>query len=399
VTTIRIALPLVTDPALLAELEKQAVYVSPHVRSLGVDRLPDGSTVLAVDCDDAQRAATEDKLRRYVKAMTSSAPPLPTVQLVRTGPEVPAVIDVYAELKQRRWVTELGPGQVALSGPALALAAVLDRCFADLATARFGAAEMAYPVLIPTAVLARCGYFRSFPQSVSVVSHLHEDFDIIEAFRQDNADADDLRVSGGDQFAPAVAALAPSVCYHCYHALEQTRLPEAGSVITAAGHCFRYESKNLTGLDRLWDFTMREIIFVGAEHWVVAMRERAVAAVAALLDRWNFASVFESASDPFFATTLRHAASWQLSQALKYEIRAPIEPTPPNRARTLAVGSFNLHGSFFGRTFDIRLADGSPAFTGCVGFGIERLVLAIFAQHGLSPERWPAPLRIPPVER
>ncbi len=384
-----------TDPALLAELEKQAVYVSPSVRSVRLDRGGDGTT-LTVDCDDAQQGDTEDKLRRYVKTMISSAPPLPTVQLLRTGPsapELPELTDAYMELKARHWVTELGPGQVALSGPAQALARLLDRCFAELASSHFGATEVAYPILIPTSVLARCGYFRSFPQSVSVVSHLHEDFDTIEAFRQDNAEADELRVSRGDLFAPAKAALAPSVCYHCYHALERTRVPATGRIVTATGRCFRYESKNLTGLDRLWDFTMREIIFIGAESWVADMRERAVAAVAALLNAWNLASAIESASDPFFATTLRHAASWQISQALKYEIRVPIEPTPPNRTRTLAVGSFNLHGSFFGRTFDIQLADGSPAFTGCVGFGIERLVLAIFAQYGMRPDRWPAALR------
>ena len=45
--------------------------------------------------------------------------------------------------------------------------------------------------------------------------------------------------------------------------------PEAGSSperrgSTAAGHCFRYESRNIRGLERLWDFTMREIIYCGA---------------------------------------------------------------------------------------------------------------------------------------
>jgi len=35
-------------------------------------------------------------------------------------------------------------------------------------------------------------------------------------------------------------------------------------VITAMGKCFRYESSNLSGLERLWDFNMREIVFCRA---------------------------------------------------------------------------------------------------------------------------------------
>ena len=47
----------------------------------------------------------------------------------------------------------------------------------------------------------------------------------------------------------------------------------------------------------------------------------------------------------------------------------------------------------FGHVFDIRTAAGECAHTGCIGFGVERVVIALFKQHGLAPERWPEAVR------
>ncbi len=55
--------------------------------------------------------------------------------------------------------------------------------------------------------------------------------------------------------------------------------------------------------------------------------------------------------------------------------------------------SFNYHRDHFGTTWDIRLPDGSPAHTGCVAFGMDRLAVAMFATHGPKLDKWPAPVR------
>jgi hypothetical protein len=57
---------------------------------------------------------------------------------------------------------------------------------------------------------------------------------------------------------------------------------------------------------------------------------------------------------------------------------------------SIAAASFNLHESFFGKAFDIRLPDGSSASSGCVAYGIERWLLAFLAAHGTSARAWPA---------
>ena len=58
----------------------------------------------------------------------------------------------------------------------------------------------------------------------------------------------------------------------------------------------------------------------------------------------------------------------------------------------LAVASFNLHGFNFTRSFRISV-NGTETVTGCVGFGLERMVLAFLSQYGLESSRWPEEVR------
>ena len=58
-----------------------------------------------------------------------------------------------------------------------------------------------------------------------------------------------------------------------------------------------------------------------------------------------------------------------------------------------ALASFNHHLDHFGSTYGIELADGSTAHTACLGFGHERIVLALLRTHGLDPEAWPAEVK------
>jgi seryl-tRNA synthetase len=66
---------------------------------------------------------------------------------------------------------------------------------------------------------------------------------------------------------------------------------------------------------------------------------------------------------------------------------------PVANAQPTACLSFNYHQDHFAHTWGVRLADGGPAHTGCVGFGLERIALALFRHHGLQPQAWPAEVR------
>jgi seryl-tRNA synthetase len=183
------------------------------------------------------------------------------------------------------------------------------------------------------------------------------------------------------------AALRPAVCLPVYRALEGTSLPEGGLTITTTGKAFRYESSNMEGIQRLWDFSMREIVFVGSARFVQEQRARVVDAVTSLMEDWDLAFRLVSASDPFFATVRGTKALWQRTRALKYEVLVDVG------AGAVAAGSINFAGTLFGDAFRIRTDEGEIATTACVGFGLERLVLALFSQHGFEPGRWPRAMR------
>jgi seryl-tRNA synthetase len=57
------------------------------------------------------------------------------------------------------------------------------------------------------------------------------------------------------------------------------------------------------------------------------------------------------------------------------------------------VASFNYHHDHFAATYGLELDAGGVAHTACVGFGHERIVLALLARHGLEPAQWPASVR------
>jgi hypothetical protein len=295
-----------------------------------------------------------------------------------------------------RWdgVHQLGTGQVALEGLPLRLYRYFDR-----ALAAFGDPWRAEPVLTPTLIpsgaLAKCDYFRSFPHNVTFACHLVEDADRIADFRARHQQRDDLDEKAlGDMGTPE-ACLSPAVCYHVYHMNRDRTIPASGLVYGVCGKCFRYESKNMTGLLRLWDFTMREVVFLGNREGVLRHREQSIEMVSRFLDEHRLAGEIRTASDPFFIAPDAVAKTYfQLSSETKYEISLML----PDDVR-LAVGSHNYHTDFFGRAFNVDVEGAGPMHSVCVAFGLERWVHAFLVQHGTDPEQWPDPVRSAPEIR
>ncbi|MFH1130819.1 MAG: aminoacyl--tRNA ligase-related protein, partial [Pseudomonadota bacterium] len=179
---------------------------------------------------------------------------------------------------------------------------------------------------------------------------------------------------------------SPAVCYHTYSSMKGSKL-EQGRTVTAVGKCFRYESSNMIGLERLWDFSMREIVFIGPSEWVVDRRKASIERFSGILEELGVDCTIETANDPFFVQDYATKTYYQLRGDLKFEIRMNVEPE-----RSIAVGSFNLHDNFFGKAFDICCKE-KEVDTGCTAFGLERLVFALFCQHGFEPSEWPKLMR------
>jgi seryl-tRNA synthetase len=389
-TFIAVDLKKVITPDLAADIVKQGAYISPDIASVKIEE-----NVLRCEVHSGAELVTlQDKVERFVDLMVSLYRRMPQ-KVLHTRSRVdqaPLETSVYSKLIEKGWVKELGRGQVALAGPALKAFWAIDADCRKLGREAFSATDEVYPTLISSSTLARCGYFSSFPQHVSMVTHLVEDIDTIEGFRRANPDGTGLTVPDQSALTLPEACLSPAVCYHCYRGLEGMTLSDGPHVTTAVGKCFRYESTNINGLDRLWDFTMREVIFVGTCDEVSSRRERGIELVKAQLEKWDLEAQIETANDPFFSATYAAKRFHQVQTDVKFEVRVAIEPDDDG-PRTLACASCNLHEDFFGRTFEISASDGQCAFTGCLAWGLERWVLALFTQHGLTPTRWPEALR------
>ncbi len=389
--------PRQIDPELAADIEKEAAFVSPFLRALRVagDRA-------RVEFEVAERDRDEEvkgKVERFLDAMLKRVHRFePKVFLRRERrDDGPLATGVNEELRRRGWLYAYGRGHVALAGPALARAELIDAKAAALYARHFCAEPRSFPAFVDADILHRCGYFDSHPNAISFVGHMVEDFDALEAFRQANSCAEGALMPDPDHVHLPGLCLNPAACFPCYPTLQGRRIGDDGAAFSWRGRVFRYESRNLVGLDRLWEFNVRELVLVGSEEHVAAARHRVLPVIGELAELFDLECRIETASDPFFATVSAARTFWQRAQEVKNEIILTIEPRPDGTRRELACGSINLHGKFFGDRFDIGLADGGAgdgaAATACVGLGIERWVLAAFSQHGFDPERWPAAVR------
>jgi hypothetical protein len=390
--TVELKLSRSIDRQLADDIEKQFVYVSPHITELRVTGA--GDSVIA-RYDTAPTGDVVDKLCRFLDAMTAKFRHIEQrVQHERNRhPARACGPRIYQEMRERGWLFEHGEGQVSLSGPPLSAVNALDDRLAKIYRERFSAVDHSYPAMIKAELLARCGYFEMHPNAVSFVSHAIEDFDELEAFRRANVGQPKLVVPHDHAFALPRFCLNPAACFPCYEALEGKVMPAAGTSLTWRGRVFRYESRNVTALDRLWEFNVRELVFLGNDAFVLNGRTRAIEAFVELCEEWDLDCRVETATDPFFATVYAAKTFWQQTQDVKQEVRVTVEAGGDGSGRTIAAGSFNLHGAFFGTRFHIDDDDGRPAVTGCVGFGLERLMFGMFAQHGLQPAAWPTALR------
>jgi seryl-tRNA synthetase len=373
---------------LTGEIQSKLAYVDERIVRVQVS-----SDQILLDVspwDETQSAAElEAKVQRVVLSMAKGAFK-PKVQILEDHLDRPLSFrqDPMPELLMRGEVSQEASGIYTL-GPLLTrLITFFEDQFLSLA-ASFGAAPYRFPTLIPARYLERVNYFRAFPHSLTFVTHLREDLDVIDEFSQHAAcDHQGLTTPPGS-FDAIQTLLSPAVCYHLYFALADKPLPAGQVVATAVGNCFRYEAINLASLERMWNFTMREVIFVGSKDFVLENREIARQRMAKFFERIGLAYRVESANDPFFIGEFRKQAAFQSAFQLKFEIRASL----PYKDSTLAVGSYNYHQDFFGRSLDISLPDGTPAHTGCVAFGLERIAFAFLAQFGLDPAGWPAQVR------
>jgi len=193
-----------------------------------------------------------------------------------------------------------------------------------------------------------------------------------------------------DRLSPQATnlVLSPAACYPVYPiAASRGQLPQGGLRFDVAADCFRREPSR--HLDRLQSFRMREYVCIGTPDDVSAFRDRWMERAQGIARDLGLTFRVDYASDPFFGRVGQMKAVSQKQQSLKFELLVPLR----SEEQPTACMSFNYHREHFGTTWDIQDANGEPAHTGCVAFGMDRLAVAMFHTHGAEPATWPSKVR------
>ena len=379
------------DREIAGDIEKESVFVSPQIDRIVVSE--DMKTARLVARDGANMEEVADKAKRFLDVMVKQVSGFEIKVFVDTKRKDtgPYQIGVNDGLVERGWMHDYGKGQVAYSGPVLKLAQLINEKAGELYKKAYNATDGHFPAMIDADTLHKCGYFDSHPNAVTFVGNVVEDFDAIEEFRRANSCSEGALLPQPEHIHIDGMCLNPAACFPCYPTLKgKTYL--TGECFTWMGRVFRYESRNINGLDRLYEFNVRELVFVGTEEYVRECRAKALPIVEEMATFFDIDCQVQTATDPFFATVSAAKKFWQAAQEVKNEIKIPALGNDGS-TKMLACGSINLHGNFFGKRFEFYCANGEPAQTGCVGLGIERWVLAAFTQHGFEPHRWPEAVR------
>jgi hypothetical protein len=207
-----------------------------------------------------------------------------------------------------------------------------------------GAAVMHFPPIESRRTFEDTNYLQSFPDMVGSV----------EVF------------TGGDRDHPQCTGT----------------LPAEGRLFDIRATCFRNEPSGDPA--RMRSFEQHELVYVGQPDQALAYRDQWITDGLGLLGSLGLDVSAETANDPFFGRLGRMLAADQLDAGLKVEGVASLYS-----GTTTALLSANYHRDHFGTPFSIETAEGDVAHSACIGFGIDRIVLALFRTHGLEPRTWP----------
>lgn len=241
-----------------------------------------------------------------------------------------------------------------------------------------------FPPAMPRQVMETSGYLKGFPHLAGTVHCFCGD---------DRAHAKLLQcLDAGEDWTTQQECvdlvLTPAACYPVYPMIAaRGAVAAAGKIVDVSSYCFRHEPS--LEPTRMQLFRMREYVCIGSPGRVKAFRDMWAERGREIIGALGLPVTIDVANDPFFGRGGKIMAESQRDQALKYELLVPVN----SAENPTACLSFNYHMDHFSEIWDIRMEDGTLAHTACVGFGFERLTLALFRHHGLDRAVWPKHVR------
>lgn len=243
---------------------------------------------------------------------------------------------------------------------------------------------MRFPPAMNRFHFERSGYMKSFPQLAGTIHSFmgddREHFDLLEKLHANEDWTGEQKTTG--------VVLTPAACYVLYPVVaKRGPLKAEGALFDLQSYCFRHEPSKDPA--RMQMFRMREFVRFGKPKQVQSFRSSWLEKGETMMKKLGVPIHVDLANDPFFGRTGRMLKNNQRDQGLKFEMLIPIE----SEEKPTACLSFNYHQDHFGTTWGLIDADGETAHTACVGFGLERVALALFKHHGFDVDAWPKSVR------
>ena len=244
-------------------------------------------------------------------------------------------------------INQVGKGLFVLNGEIVDYLDQIEKTFYKIGKF-FEAEKLWIPSHLSLENVEKTGYIDGFENQASMIHSVHGD---------------------------SLGMCSPTACHHCYCMLSDKKL-DGNKCYTATGKCTRIEDEG-DSLERLFNFTMSEIIFVGTESYCAQALSDALCYAKQYFDGIGLKYKFEIASDPFFGSKAELKKRAQHMSGAKIEILAEI----PNENRYISIGSVNLHQRKFVDNFNIKGAK----CTACFAWGLERFVHVMMLQKENRP--------------
>lgn len=285
-----------------------------------------------------------------------------------------------AEISQKIKVLE--NGQVVLNDQAVFLYKWFDQYFLSISR-KCDAKEKMYPTMYPVKDYEKTGYLNNSPQYAIFCSPVKGTIKNIEELHQ-KVNTEEFK----DCLDMPSYALPPAACFNLYKDIRSTTLDHCTSY-TFIQNTFRNEGRfSYNEIGRLSDFHMREIVAVGDSSYVSLMRLDLIEETKKLLLKLDMDADISIANDAFVLPKMQKFKKIQRLEKSKYELHLYCD-----NEKSISCASYNFHGTAFSESFHLAVKDVEDVVTGCVGFGIERWVIAFVCQYGINAENWPEALR------
>src|SRR3989344_2304760 len=254
--------------------------------------------------------------------------------------------------------------------------------------------EIILPKTTPLEILAKTGHMPGSANSFYYVSK-PETWD--PNFWEDLSDY--VKVTGKvpheklkDKIGNPTAAICFSQCPDFYWFFDRKQIPDEDlpiKVFDNSGVSYRSEGGGLHGLDRDSEFHRIEIIWMGLQEQVIAIKEQLMS---------SYKHIFEDILDLEWRTAW--VTPWYMAQAgqlqteqdkvkgtIDFESWLPWRGTRKD-SEWLEFQNMTI-GTKFSDSWNFNSRKGNEIWTGCSGIGLERWMVTFLSQKGLDPARWP----------